>query len=68
MNYSILNLRIHMINIISVGTPTIESSNKIYIIGRDPITLTCKTEHDEIEDATYDWKLNSTSLYVFLYS
>ena len=57
-----------MINIISVETPIIVPSNKVYIIGGDPVTLTCKTRLDETENATYYWKLNSTSLYVFLYT
>ena len=60
MNYDILNLRIHMINIISVGTPTIESSNKICIIDGDPVTLTCKTTPEDIGGDRYHWKLNST--------
>ena len=54
-------------NIISVETPTIVPSNKTYIVGGDAVTLTCKTEPDDIGGAAYQWKLDDNILYVSLY-
>ena len=54
------------LNKISVGTPIVEPSNKIYIIGGDSVILTCKIESDNNEDVTYQWELNDDIVYVSL--
>ena len=56
-------------NIISVDTPTIEpSNNKTYLIGGQTghaVTLTCKTDYDDMDTTSYLWKLNNSTLYVY---
>ena len=59
------NLKILKFNKISVDTPTIELSNKIYIVGGNAVTLTCKTDIDDMDTTSYQWKLNKSTLYVY---
>ena len=62
------NSKMIKFNIISVGTPTIETSSKIYLFGGHAIALTCRTEPGNNADATYQWKLNDNIVYVYSYS
>ena len=52
-------------NVISVGAPTVASSNENYLIGGNAVTLTCKTDNDDMDTTSYKWKQNNSYLYVY---
>ena len=58
--------RVPKFNIISVDTPTIEPSNKITLLDHgNAVTLTCKTDYDNMDFASYAWKIDSLLMYVY---